>query len=202
MTPAPPTGYAHLAALERALGRLERRIPAIEAWGARLAGRLTADARLLVAGNGGSAAHAQHLTAELVGRYRDERRALGAIALHTDTSSLTAIVNDYGAEQAFARQVAAHGRPGDILLLISTSGRSANLLAAAAAGRSAGLDTWALTGPAPNPLAAAVDEPLCIDAGSTATVQEVHQVVVHLICAAVDAALGADADVPRLRAAG
>jgi D-sedoheptulose 7-phosphate isomerase len=180
------TGRQHLAALQAALGDLEARVEAVEGWGARLAGHLAGGARLLAAGNGGSAAHAQHLTAELVGRYRDERRALSAICLHADTSSLTAIVNDYGAREGYARQVRAHGRPGDVLLALSTSGRSENLVAAVEAARSAGLETWALTGPGPNPLAAAADEALSVEARSTATVQEVHQVVVHLICAAVD----------------
>ncbi|HTI35747.1 MAG TPA: SIS domain-containing protein, partial [Miltoncostaea sp.] len=162
-------------------------------WGARLSRRLGTGARLLVAGNGGSAAHAQHLTAELVGRYRDERQPLSAIALHADTSSFTAIVNDYGADAGFARQVHAHGRPGDVLMVLSTSGRSPNLVAAVEAARCCGMASVALTGPAPNPLAAAADDALAVDAGSTATVQEIHQVVVHLVCAAVDAAFAAPA---------
>lgn len=180
---------AHIAALSEALARVERDAPRIERWGAALAARLGSGARLLCAGNGGSAAHAQHLSAELVGRYRDERVPLSAIALHAETSSLTAIVNDYGPDEGFARQVRAHGRPGDVLLALSTSGRSRNLMAAAAAAREAGLVTWALTGPAPNPLAGAVDEAVAVDAAATATVQEVHQVLVHLVCEAVDAAL-------------
>lgn len=183
------TGREHVAALGQALSALEDRIEEVEAWGYRLAGALTRGARLLAAGNGGSAAHAQHLTAELVGRYQGERVPLSAICLHSDTSSLTAIVNDYGADEAFARQVRAHGRPGDVLLALSTSGRSRNLVAAVEAAREAGLTTWALTGPAPNPLVAAADEGLSVQAPSTATIQEVHQVVVHLVCAAVDEAV-------------
>jgi phosphoheptose isomerase len=196
------TGRDHVAALRQALSALEDGIDEVEAWGCRLAGALTRGARLLAAGNGGSAAHAQHLTAELVGRYHDERMPLSAICLHADTSSLTAIVNDYGPDEAFARQVRAHGRPGDVLLALSTSGRSPNLLAAVEAAREAGLATWALTGPAPNPLAAAADERLPVHAASTATVQEVHQVVVHLLCGAVDAAVAARSrrHVARLRA--
>jgi D-sedoheptulose 7-phosphate isomerase len=183
------SGRDHLAALVEALAALDARIDEVEAWGARLAACLSGGGRLLAVGNGGSAAHAQHLTAELVGRYRDERRPLSAICLHADSSSLTAIVNDYGADEAFARQVRAHGRAGDHLVALSTSGRSPNVLAAVAAARREGLRTWALTGPAPNPLADAADESLAVDALSTATVQEVHQVVVHLVCAAVDDAL-------------
>ncbi|MEE1942107.1 SIS domain-containing protein [Streptomyces sp. TRM 70361] len=171
----------------------------VEDWGRRLAKALAGGGRLLAAGNGGSAAQAQHLTAELVGRYRDERPAYSAIALHADTSTTTAIANDYGVDELFARQVRAHGRRGDVLVLLSTSGASANLLSAAEAGREAGMAVWALTGPAPNPLAAGCDEALCVRADSTATVQELHLVAVHMLCAAFDAALadlpeGGDAD--------
>jgi D-sedoheptulose 7-phosphate isomerase len=189
MTGPRASATEHLAALDVALRHLRRRLPEVQSWGARLAQRLSGGGRLLVAGNGGSAAHAQHLTAELVGRYRAERRPLSAIALHAETSALTAIVNDYGPDEAFARQVEAHGRPGDILLCISTSGGSPNVLAAAAAADAIGLDTWALTGPAPNPLCEAADEAVSVSGSTTATVQEVHQVVIHLICDAVDAAL-------------
>ncbi|MEY7980866.1 SIS domain-containing protein, partial [Streptomyces pilosus] len=160
--------------------------PRIADWGGRLAAVLTEGGRLLAAGNGGSAAQAQHLTAELVGRYRRERRAFSALALHAETSSVTAIGNDYGFDHVYARQVVAHGRPGDVLMLLSTSGRSANLIAAAVAGRRAGLRVWALTGPGPNPLAEAAHEALCVEAGSTATVQETHLVAVHLLCESFD----------------
>ncbi len=187
------TGEAHVRALEDALGALRARMPDVEAWGGRLAARLRDGGRLLAAGNGGSAAHAQHLTAELVGRYRDERPPLSAIALHADTSSFTAIVNDYGADAGFARQVHAHGRPGDVLVVLSTAGRSPNLLEAVEAARRCRMATLPRTGPAPNPRAAVADDALAVDAAATATVQEVHQVVVHLVCAAVDAAFAAPA---------
>ncbi|MFH9468923.1 SIS domain-containing protein [Streptomyces clavifer] len=157
-------------------------------WGAELAGRLGAGARLLVAGNGGSAAQAQHLTAELVGRYRDDRPPFSALALHSDTSSTTAIANDYGVQEVFARQVCAHGRTGDVLMLLSTSGASANLLSAAVEARRIGMTVWALTGPAPNPLEAACDESLCVNAPVSATVQELHLVAVHMMCEAFDQA--------------
>lgn len=182
------TGREHLAALRDALGVLDP--GALDRWGSRLAGVLHGGGRLLVAGNGGSAAQAQHLTAELVGRYLAERPPMSAIALHADTSALTAIGNDYGFDAVFARQVQGHGRPGDVFLALSTSGRSANLLQAAAAARAAGLAVWAFTGPAPNPLALAADDSLCVPAAATATVQEVHLVALHLLCAAVDSALG------------
>jgi phosphoheptose isomerase len=186
-----PTGRAHLDAVRTALDRFAPEVTTLQRWGRHLAEILPRGARLLVAGNGGSAAEAQHLTAELVGRYRDERPPMSAVALHADSSSCTAIANDYGIEEVFRRQVLAHGRPGDVLLLLSTSGRSPNVLAAAHAGRLAGLTTWALTGPAPNPLAGSVDEAVAVDAPGAATVQELHLVASHLLCAEVDVALEA-----------
>jgi D-sedoheptulose 7-phosphate isomerase len=179
-------GRAHLNALRAPLDALEGDVERIDAWGQHLARVLVGGGRLLAAGNGGSAAQAQHLTAELVGRFVGERPPLSALALHAETSSLTAIANDYGTEEAFARQVRAHGRPGDVLVALSTSGRSANLLGAAEAARTGGLTVWALTGLAPNPLAGQADDAVCVNAPAAATVQEVHQVVVHLLCAAVD----------------
>ncbi|WP_059006051.1 D-sedoheptulose-7-phosphate isomerase [Streptomyces specialis] len=158
-------------------------------WGRHLAGVLPFGGRLLAAGNGGSAAQAQHLTAELVGRYAEGRPPYSAISLHAETSSVTAIGNDYGFDEVFARQVAAHGRPGDVLVLMSTSGRSDNLLSAATAGRAAGLRVWAMTGPAPNPLAAQADAVLSISSPSSATVQEAHLVALHVLCEAFDEAL-------------
>ncbi|MEW2345778.1 D-sedoheptulose-7-phosphate isomerase [Streptomyces griseoaurantiacus] len=190
MTYAPVV--THCEELLDALGPFRRSAPLAGHWGERLAAVLCGGGRLLAAGNGGSAAQAQHLTAELVGRYRTDRPPFSAIALHADTSSTTAIANDYGVDELFARQVRAHGRPGDVLILLSTSGASANLLSAAAAGRAAGLHVWALTGPAPNPLAAAADEAFCVAAPSAATVQELHLVAVHMVCEAFDEALEAD----------
>ncbi|MGW7262201.1 D-sedoheptulose-7-phosphate isomerase [Streptomyces sp. NPDC054842] len=180
---------AHCDELLDALVRFRESADLTEKWGERLAAVLCGGGRLLAAGNGGSAAQAQHLTAELVGRYRDDRPPFSALALHADTSSTTAIANDYGVDEVFARQVRAHGRAGDVLLLLSTSGASANLLAAADAGRAAGLTVWALTGPAPNPLMAGSDEALCVSGSSTATVQELHLVAVHMVCEAFDAAV-------------
>ena len=143
-------------------------------------------ARLLVAGNGGSAAQAQHLTAELVGRFRDERQPMSALALHAETSTVTAVGNDYGFAQVFARQVHAHGRPGDILLLLSTSGSSPNLLAAADAAHVQGLQVWAMTGPGPNPLSTRSSSMLTIHADSAATIQECHLVAIHAWCRMID----------------
>ncbi|MER7406180.1 SIS domain-containing protein [Streptomyces sp. NPDC000070] len=188
--PALDAARLHCRSLEEALGRFRRHgLERIADWGGRLADVLTGGGRLLAAGNGGSAAQAQHLTAELVGRYRRERRAYSALALHAETSSVTAIGNDYGFDHVYARQVTAHGRPGDILMLLSTSGRSANLIAAAVTARQAGLGVWALTGRGPNPLAEAAHEALCVDADSTANVQEIHLVAVHLLCECFDTAV-------------
>ncbi len=186
-----PTGRAHLAALSSALASLENEVDEVDAWGRHLAGVLMGGGRLLAVGNGGSAALAQHLTSELVGRYRDDRPAFSALALCAEVSSLTSITNDYGAGEAFARQVRAHGRPGDVLVALSTSGRSPNVLAAVEAARECALTTWALTGRRPNPLAELCDAAVCADAPATATVQEIHQVVVHLLCAAFDCEVGA-----------
>ncbi|MCU1692693.1 MAG: phosphoheptose isomerase [Frankiales bacterium] len=184
------SGRAHVAALLEALPLLDP--DQMDSWGTRLADVLVGGGRLLVAGNGGSAAQAQHLTAELVGRYRDDRPALSAIALHAETSAVTAISNDYGYDHVFARQVQAHGRPGDVFLGMSTSGRSGNILAAMEAAREGGLTVWAMTGNGPNPMAEQADEALVVQAPATATVQEVHQVALHLVCAAVDLQVGAD----------
>lgn len=185
-----PTGRVHLAALQRALADLEADVDRVEAYGRRVARLLVSGARLLAAGNGGSAAQAQHLTSELVGRYRDDRPPFSAIALHAETSCLTAIVNDYGAAEGFARQVRAHGRPGDVLVALSTSGCSPNVIAAARAARQSHLWMLALTGPRPNPLAVECADVISVDAPETATIQEVHQVVIHLLCATIDAEVG------------
>ncbi|TDC28547.1 SIS domain-containing protein [Micromonospora sp. 15K316] len=182
---------AHLANLAAALLPYRECERLLARWGGTLARRLAGGGRLLVAGNGGSAAEAQHLTAELVGKLRDDRRPLSAIALHAESSAVTAIANDYGYDEVFARQVRAHGRAGDILLLLSTSGASRNLLAAAQAGREAGLDCWAFTGPAPNPLAEACHEALAIASPDSQVVQELHLVSSHVLCEYVDEALPA-----------
>lgn len=169
-----------------------RHLPAwrstVECWGSELAALFLRGGRLCVAGNGGSAAEAQHLTGELVGRYRTERRPLCAVALHAETSSLTAIANDYGWEEAYARALLGLAGVGDVLLLLSTSGRSANLLRCAAEARRAGITVWALTGPSPNPLHEHADGAIAVP-GSVPVVQELHLTLIHLLCAAVDDSL-------------
>jgi D-sedoheptulose 7-phosphate isomerase len=181
----------HLVAHVRAVMELEEQAERLEAWGQELGRELLAGRRLLVAGNGGSAAQAQHLSAELVGRYRSERPPLSAIALLSDVSSLTAIANDYGWDEVFARQVRAHGRSGDYLLALSTSGESCNLVEAAAAARRLGMRCWALTGPLPNSLERACEGAVAVS-GPTAIVQEAHLVAIHLLCSAVDAAVAGE----------
>lgn len=178
----------HVDRLAAALPALRAASATLASWGAVLAERLQDGGRLLAAGNGGSAAEAQHLTAELVGRFDGDRDPFSAIALHGDTSALTAIGNDYGFAEVYARQVRAHARPGDVVVLLSSSGASPNLLAAAEAARDCGAHAWALTGPGPNPLSRACTEAVCLP-GDTATVQEAHLVAVHLVCRAVEAAL-------------
>jgi D-sedoheptulose 7-phosphate isomerase len=177
---------AHLRNVLPALESLRSHSPRLVSWGQELARRLLAGNRLLAAGNGGSAAEAQHLTAELVGRFDGERAPFSAISLHADTSAVTAIANDYGFEELYARQVRAHGRPRDVLMLLSTSGNSPNLLRAANAASRMGVSTWALTGQGPNPLSLSCDESITID-GLAANAQECHLIAVHAICRAFDA---------------
>ena len=181
----------HLTALADALMPFREVAVELPRLGEKLAGVLGRGGRLLVAGNGGSAAEAQHLTAELVGRYRDDRAPFSAICLCVESSAFTAIGNDYGADEVFARQVRAHGRPGDVLLLMSTSGRSANLIAAAATGTECGLHVWGFTGPVPNPLAARCAEVVAVPSPQAQVVQELHLVAAHLLCEYVDVHLPA-----------
>jgi D-sedoheptulose 7-phosphate isomerase len=183
----------HVNSLSQALADFGPAADISVRWGHRLADAMLEGARLLVAGNGGSAAQAQHLSSEVVGRYCEDRPAFSAVALHTEPSALTAIVNDYGIDEMFARQVQAHGRHGDICVLMSTSGCSRNLVAAAERARDCGLHTWAMTDPGPNPLTDQADECLTINASTTATVQELHLVALHMICEAMDEQLEARA---------
>lgn len=144
--------------------------------------------KLLFCGNGGSAADAQHLAAEYVVRFAREREPLAAVALTTDTSVLTAGGNDYGFQRVFERQVKALGRPGDLLVLHSTSGESENLLLAARAAREAGVSTAALLAKGGGRLADAVDLALVVPTDSTARAQEMHLLIGHIVCDLVDEA--------------
>lgn len=177
---------AHLLNVLPSLESLRSQSARLAAWGGELARRLHAGHRLLAAGNGGSAAEAQHLTAELVGRFDGERAPFSAISLHAETSAVTAIANDYGFEELYARQVRAHGRRRDVLILLSTSGKSPNLLRAAEAAAGLGVTTWALTGAGPNPLMQCCDETIAIQ-GPAANAQECHLIALHAVCRAFDA---------------
>jgi D-sedoheptulose 7-phosphate isomerase len=159
-----------------------------------IAGALREGRKLLLFGNGGSAADAQHIAAELVGRFKRERKGLPAIALTTDTSALTAISNDYGFDDVFARQVRALGAGGDVALAISTSGRSPNVLRAVEAARDAGIKVVALTGGDGGALAAKADVTLRVSASTlSARIQETHILIGHVICELVDQRLFGDA---------
>lgn len=144
--------------------------------------------KILFCGNGGSAADAQHLAAELIGRFQTERRSLAAVALTTDTSILTAVANDYGYEQVFARQVEGLGRSGDVLIGISTSGNSTNVVKAVEMARSAGMHTIGFTGEGGGRLAELCDLCFAVPSPVTARVQEMHILAGHIICELVDEA--------------
>lgn len=154
-----------------------------------IAAGLHAGNKLLIAGNGGSAADAQHIAAEIVGRYKEDRPAYAAIALTTDTSALTAIGNDYGFEQVFARQVEGLGRRGDVLLALTTSGRSPNILAALKTARQHGLITVAFTGAKGAALAASCDHLLVAPSEDTAVIQQIHMAFAHGICEVIERTL-------------
>jgi len=145
--------------------------------------------RLLLFGNGGSAADAQHIAAEMVGRFHSERRPLAALALTTDSSVLTAVGNDYGFEEVFARQLRALGRAGDLAVAISTSGNSPNVLRGVAVARDLGMRTAGLTGRDGGRLGGLVEFHLNVPHTSTARVQEVHIMIGHLLCELVDQSL-------------
>ena len=157
--------------------------------GRRMAECLRGGGRVLAFGNGGSAADAQHLAGELVGRFRRDRAALSAIALTTDSSVVTAIGNDMGYESVFRRQVEAHGRPGDVAVGITTSGRSPNVVQALQRARERGLVTVGLTGGGGGRLAGAVDYLIEVPHAETARIQEVHVMVVHVLCQIVEEAM-------------
>ncbi|MEY2682044.1 MAG: hypothetical protein RIQ66_605 [Pseudomonadota bacterium] len=147
---------------------------------------LKSGGKLMFVGNGGSAAEAQHLSAEMVGRFLQERQPLPSIALTTDTSAVTAIGNDYGYEHVFSRQVQALGRRGDVLIAMSTSGRSKNIVLAMQAARSAGISTIGLTGIHPRDMGELADVSLKVPSSHTPQIQEGHLVLGHLLCGMVE----------------
>jgi D-sedoheptulose 7-phosphate isomerase len=173
----------HLQALNRVL---DSGLAKIESSGRVICDALTAGNKILLCGNGGSAADAQHIAAELVGRYEDQRRAYPAISLTTDTSALTAVSNDFGYEEVFARQVQALASPGDVLIAISTSGKSPNVVRAAESARSLGCKVIGLTGLHAEPLADYCFITVQVLSERTARVQEGHITIGHLWCEMVD----------------
>ena len=155
---------------------------AVEAAGRTIVESLRGGGKLLVLGNGGSAADAQHIAAELVGRYLKERRGLAAVALTVNTSTLTAVANDYGYERIFARQLEALGRPGDVCLALSTSGNSPNVLAAAKLARELGMKVIGMTGRSGGQLKGACDLCIRVPSDETPRIQEAHILVGHVLC--------------------
>lgn len=174
---------AHRAATEQ----LHEQMPLLIEMGMRLRSCLLAGGKILLLGNGGSAADCQHIAAEIVGRYKRERRGLPAIALTTDTSILTAVGNDYGFEHVFSRQVEALCTPKDVVIGLSTSGNSPNVLAAIHTARQIGAFTIGLTGGGGGKLAQCYDLSLVVASNDTPRIQEAHILVGHMLCDLIDA---------------
>lgn len=188
--------HAVAAAVGLALAGHRDAVDAVESTAAEIsraadliASSLGTGGQLLVCGNGGSAADAQHLAAELVGRFLVERQPWPALALSTNTSVVTAIGNDYGFDEVFARQVRAHGHRGDVLLAISTSGSSSNILAAIAAAHERGMSVIGLSGGAGGAMAEHCDVCLTVASSSTPRIQEAHILIAHILCGLVEDAL-------------
>jgi D-sedoheptulose 7-phosphate isomerase len=163
----------------------------------RMVAALAADRKILACGNGGSAGDAQHFAAELIGRFERERPELAAIALTTDSSILTAVANDYRFEEVFARQVRGLGQAGDVLVAISTSGNSANVITAIRAAQERGMVVVALTGKGGGRIGAMLregDVHLCVPHDRTARIQEVHLLMIHCLCDGIDSALLGEQD--------
>jgi len=204
LEPRALTAYAHQVDLllhERqrsvadALARFQGRSARLAEIAAALVTTLRSGGKVLVAGNGGSAAEAQHFAGELVGRFLIERQPYAAIALCVDSAVVTAIANDYGYDTIFARQIQGIGRPGDLFVAISTSGASANLLRAAETARRMGMTVVSITGDRPNQLEDLADYPLRVPATSTPLIQELQMLVTHILCGIVESTLAAEDDV-------
>lgn len=177
----------HIKTMELVQGAL---IESIQQAGDVLAQSLAKGGTIFWCGNGGSAADSQHLAAELVGRFKKDRRALRSIALSTDTSVLTCVANDYSYDDIFARQVDALGRPADVLIGISTSGNSKNVLRAFKTAKAMGLATVALLGKSGGPAKAMVDYALVVPSDSTSRIQEAHILIGHILCELIEQDLG------------
>lgn len=165
---------------------------AVNAAGQRAASALQAGGKLMFCGNGGSAADSQHLAAELTGRFIKDRRPLAAVALSTDTSALTCIGNDYAFDEVFARQVQGLGREGDVLVAISTSGNSRNVIRAVEEARAIGIQVIGFLGRDGGALKAMVDVPIVVPSQITARIQESHILIGHTLCGLIEAQLGLD----------
>jgi D-sedoheptulose 7-phosphate isomerase len=174
--------HGALIAHQTVIAQLEPLIPAIHALGERLRGCLNSGNKILLMGNGGSAADCQHIAAEIVGRYKRERRGLPAIALTTDTSILTSVGNDYGFEYIFSRQVEALCAPNDVVIGLSTSGNSANVVAGIETAKLAGAYTVGLTGAGGGRLADLCDVTLAMPSSDTPRIQEAHILIGHILC--------------------
>jgi D-sedoheptulose 7-phosphate isomerase len=179
----------HLKRHRTLFDQLESLAPALDDAAKRLAESLRCGGKLMFCGNGGSAADSQHLASEFVGRFVSDRRPLAALALTTDSSALTSIANDYAFNQVFARQVRGLGRSGDVLVALSTSGRSANVQEAVAAAHEAGIVTIGLLGRDGGPVGPLCDVALVVPDEITAHIQEAHIFLGHVLCAAVEAQL-------------
>jgi D-sedoheptulose 7-phosphate isomerase len=183
--------FAHNLAEHRALfAQLDALEAEVERAGETIARALEAGGKLLICGNGGSAADSQHIAAELTGRFIRDRRPLAAIALTTDTSALTSIANDYAFDEVFARPVRALGRAGDVLLGLSTSGNSANVLRAVDAARELGLTSVGLLGRDGGALRTRCDQAIVVPSTTTARIQEAHILIGHTLCGLVEQKLG------------
>ena len=180
---------SHRKLLDLALTQSLSRIAIIAEVAEQLIETLRSGRKVLVAGNGGSAAEAQHFAAELVGRFKHERSPYAVISLTTDTSILTAVANDYGYQDIFARQVLALGQDGDMLIVFSTSGESENLLCAARAAQQCRMPVIAITGDQPNRLECVADLTVHVPAIDTAITQELHMMVTHILCEIVESEL-------------
>lgn len=178
----------YLVVADEIFGSLREKVDALAA---ELAACLKQGQKILICGNGGSAADAQHMAGELINKFLKDRKPYAAIALSTDTSVLTAIGNDFGYDQIFEKQVRGLGRKGDVLIGISTSGNAANVLRAVEAARSMGILTVGITGGKGGKLAGQVDRVICVaSTASTPRIQEGHQVIIHSLCERIEEILG------------
>ncbi len=186
-TPDTPDTFASLEDHRALVASIDDLVPIVNSLADRICDAFTRGGRLYAFGNGGSAADAQHLAGELIGRYRLDRRPLPAVALSTDPSVMTCIANDYAFEDVFARQVEALAVAGDIVVAFSTSGRSPNVVDGLRAGRAAGATTVLFTGAQGGPAGTHADVVLCVPSTTTARVQEMHVLLLHLLSERIDA---------------